>query len=282
MFPAAPAVPAPPAPPLPRAELPLVSIIIPTYNRPADLQRVLAAVRAQTYPAIEAIVVNDAGSPVDDVVAAFPFARLINQDRNGGAIRAVATGMNNAAGEYIALLPDDDWMFPDHVERVMYALLRCGAKLAHGNGLLRFVERLPDDSWKTTGFNGRLLTETLTQTLALLATPVSENGVIQHRSVFAEAGWFLEDSALNDLEFHMRIGRRYVFVHSDDVTFEFREHAKNNAKSLDFATELKRLYTDVHPVPGRPLLEAEREATYAAMAARVPGQPAFPPTFVIS
>jgi hypothetical protein len=278
----APPVPEPPPPPMPRAALPLVSIVIPTYNRPADLRRVLAAVEAQTYPALETIVVNDAGTPVEDVVADFPFVRLINHDVNGGAIRAVETGTNNASGEYIALLPDDDWMYPDHVERVMYALLRAGAKVAHGNGLLRYVERLPDDSWKTTGFNGRLLTETLTQTLALLATPVSENGVIQHRSVFAEAGWFLADSALNDLEFHMRLGRRYVFVHSDHVTFEFREHAKNHAKSLDFATELKRLYTDVHPVPGRPLLEAEREATYQAMAARVPGRPAFPPTFVIS
>ena len=48
---------------------PLVSVIIPTYNRPDGLRRALASVSAQTFRDFEVIVVNDAGIPVEQVVA---------------------------------------------------------------------------------------------------------------------------------------------------------------------------------------------------------------------
>lgn len=271
-------VPVQPPAPMERDALPLVSVLIPTFNRPDDLRRVLAAVGAQTYPFVEAVVVNDCGSPVDDVVAAFPFARLIEHEQNGGSVAGFYTAMQAARGDYVEFLPDDDSIYPDHIERIMFALLRAGAKVAHANGMLRYVERTAAGEWRTTGVNATLCSETLTPASALVATPVSVNGVIQHRSVFDEIGWWLPDSVLADLELHMRQGPRYVFVHADDVTFEFREHAGNQAKAWDFPTELLRIYTDVHPVADRPTLAAYRQATHAAMAARVPGQPAFPPT----
>jgi Glycosyl transferase family 2 len=268
--------------PMPREQLPLVSVVIPTYNRPEDLRAALSAVAAQTYPNVEAVVVNDGGTAVADVVAAFPFARLIEHAANAGSIAAAETGYKHAKGEYIQFLPDDDSIYPDHIERVMFAMLRTGAKIAHGNGMLRYVERAPGGGWKTTGVNATLCSETLTPTTALIATPVSENAVIQHRSVFEEAGWMLTDSSLADVELHMRLGQRWVFVHADDITFEFREHAHNQAKLLDFPTELMRLYEQLHPAPGRPILATYRQQAHAGMAARVPGQPAFPPTIRVT
>ena len=278
---APPRTPAAPPAPMPRERLPLVSVIVPTYNRRRDLADALRAVAAQTYPRVEAIVVNDCGAPVDDVVAEFAFARSIDHAVNRGAVGAVETGLGAARGDYIVLLPDDDSIYPDHIERVMFALLRSGAKIAHASGMLRFVERAPDGGWKTTGLNGSVFSDTLTPTTALIATPVSLNSVIQHRSVFDEAGWFAE-GCLSDLEIHMRQGRRYVFVHVDNVTFEFREHAGNAAKQNDFGTELLRIYEHVHPVPDRPVLADYRASTQAHVAARVPGKPAFPPTIEIA
>jgi Glycosyl transferase family 2 len=279
---APPRAPLPPPPPLPRAELPLVSVIIPTYNRPDDLRRALSAVGAQTYPNIEAVVVNDCGTPVDDVVGGFPFARLIDHAVNRGTIPAWGTGMQHAKGDWIQFLPDDDTLYPDHIERVMFAVLRSGAKIAHGNGMLRYVERAADGGWNTTGFNASLCSDTLTPTVALIATKVSENGVMHHRTVFDDGGWWRDDSSLADLELHMRLGLKFVFVHVDEITFEFREHAGNQAKLLDFGTELLRIYDELHPRPDRPLLTAARQSTHENMAARVPGQPAFPPTISLT
>ena len=113
--------------PIPASELPLVSIVTATYNRHADLRRMLTCLRDQTYPRIESIgVVNDCGQPIEDVVAEFPFARVLNQEVNAGPIRAGIRGTREAKGSFIGYLPDDDWLYPDHVERLVNAMAALG------------------------------------------------------------------------------------------------------------------------------------------------------------
>lgn len=275
---ALPRAPARPAAPVPQERLPLVSIVMPTYNRRDDLRAVLQNVAEQTYPKIESIVVNDAGENVADVVAEFPFARLIEHERNCGVHRTLETGKDAARGEYITFLPDDDGIFPDHIERIVYAMLRSRAKVGHGNGLLKYVETQADGGLKTIGYNATTLSSTTTVTHALIATPVSMNGMIYHRSVFEEVGWLINESPLGDVEHQMRVARRFAYVHVDNVTYWYREHPGQGSKKLDFPSELRRLYRDVHPMPERPLLERRREATLAGIEARKPGAAPFSPT----
>ena len=56
-------------------------------------------------------------------------------------------------------LADDDWLFPDHLERLATAMIRCGAKIAHANALIRYVTRLEDGTLKTTGYNAGVFTK---------------------------------------------------------------------------------------------------------------------------
>jgi hypothetical protein len=98
---------------------PLVSAVIPTYNR-ADM--VEAAVRSalnQTYDALEVLVVDDGSS--DDTVARLAAfgepVRVIRHDTNRGAAAARNTGIAEARGEYVALLDSDDLWEPDKTAR---------------------------------------------------------------------------------------------------------------------------------------------------------------------
>jgi glycosyltransferase involved in cell wall biosynthesis len=91
----------------------LVSIVLPTANRPDRIGTALTSVLAQTYERLEVIVVDDASAtPVDDVVASVaggdPRVRLIRRDVNGGAAAARNTGLGLAQGNFIAFLDDDD------------------------------------------------------------------------------------------------------------------------------------------------------------------------------
>ncbi len=259
-------------------ELPLVSIVTPTYNRRDELRKMLSCLAAQTYPKIEAVVVNDGGEAVSDVVADFPFARLIDVPANAGALRAVELGRKVARGEYIGLLPDDDWLYPDHVERLMNAMFRSGAAVAHGSAILRFLERDPRGEWLTAGYNNRTFSQTLAPTEALVSATLGGHQMLVHRSVYDIAGGYLLDSDISDNEIHIRFTQRYFYAYADHVTAEFRDHDGGQGRQCDFPAAMREVYENVHPVPHRPSIERIREATIEHIKQREPGKSPFPAT----
>lgn len=99
---------------------PVVSVVIPTYNRSALLLRAVKSALKQTLKDIEVIVVVDgsldntpeATRKMDD-----PRVRFIHHDENRGAPAARNTGIRAAKGAYIAFLDDDDEWLPNKLER---------------------------------------------------------------------------------------------------------------------------------------------------------------------
>lgn len=87
----------------------LVSVIIPVYNRADLLRRALESVIAQTWPAVEVIVVDDGSAEdIGSATSAFgPKVRLVRQ-ANAGVTAARNRGLGEARGEYIAFLDSDD------------------------------------------------------------------------------------------------------------------------------------------------------------------------------
>ncbi|HEU5437835.1 MAG TPA: glycosyltransferase family 2 protein [Ktedonobacterales bacterium] len=106
---------------------PTISVIIPTQRRPARLWRALASVAAQSYPAVEVVVVNDGGVPVEQIVARYRqecgrpiiYIALPEQRGVGGARNA---GIAVASGTLLALLDDDDRYLPGHLARLAKSL----------------------------------------------------------------------------------------------------------------------------------------------------------------
>lgn len=89
----------------------MISLIIPTYNRPAPLKDCLRALTKQDFEEEWEVIVVDDGSASDltNVVENYSSQlniRLIRQE-NGGPARARNTGGNQAKGQFIAFLDDD-------------------------------------------------------------------------------------------------------------------------------------------------------------------------------
>ena len=95
--------------------LPVVSVIVPTYNRAHVLPRALRSVTKQTYTDYEVIVVDDGSTDATaDVVSELADlrgrVRYVKVDRNRGAAAARNRGIDEARGTYIAFLDaDDEW-----------------------------------------------------------------------------------------------------------------------------------------------------------------------------
>jgi hypothetical protein len=103
---------------------PVVSVIIPTFNRPQYLHRAVASVLRQSFRQLQIIVINDGGVSVSDIVNSFrdPRLTLIDRRENLGKAYSLNEAIDRADGYYIAYLDDDDLYYPDHVETLVNAL----------------------------------------------------------------------------------------------------------------------------------------------------------------
>lgn len=100
---------------------PLLSIIIPTYNRPHLLPRAVKSALAQTVEDIEVIVVDDASNePVN--LPAHPQLKIIRLPKNGGTAAARNFGAKAARGRWMTYLDDDDELLPHMAEVSLEAL----------------------------------------------------------------------------------------------------------------------------------------------------------------
>lgn len=266
-----------PALPVVAADAPPATIVIPTFNRRDDLGRCLAGVGAQTYPNMRAVVVNDAGERVDDVVARFPFAQLLHLEKNVGVTDACMAGLDLVSGGFVKFLSDDDALYPDHVERMVSAMLRSGASLAHGNTLIRYVARKADGSFATTGFSCGVFNDTSTPSEAMVSTPITGQSILWRTSIFEAIGRWRSDSMLSDQEIQLRAAQRFAFAYVDQVTSEWRVHGDNFSGKVNSGAEQRRIYEVLHPTPDRPWLNKARDHVLNGIAERPPGY-VFEPT----
>jgi glycosyltransferase involved in cell wall biosynthesis len=102
---------------------PLVSVIIPTYNRCEKLSVAIDSVYNQHYENIELIVVDDGSNDnTADVMKRYPDAIFIKQPHSGQAA-ARNNGLQNSSGSIIASLDSDDYWKPEFLTRCVGKLV---------------------------------------------------------------------------------------------------------------------------------------------------------------
>ncbi|MBS0322190.1 MAG: glycosyltransferase family 2 protein [Proteobacteria bacterium] len=119
----------------PRATTPRVSILIRTVGRTAWLAQALETVAHQTWPNVEAVVVEDGPATSAAVVDAFRDRIAIQYHATGekvGRARAGNLALAQATGEWFNFLDDDDVLFADHVEVLVEAAGQARCKGAYG------------------------------------------------------------------------------------------------------------------------------------------------------
>lgn len=108
-------------------QIPLVSVIIPTYKRPNMLGRAIESVLSQTYNNIEIIVVDDNGNNKYRKLTENFLHKYIKNNQiiyikhknNLGAPEARNTGICNSKGKFLSFLDDDDIYKDDRIEKLV-------------------------------------------------------------------------------------------------------------------------------------------------------------------
>ncbi|WP_299211050.1 glycosyltransferase [uncultured Tateyamaria sp.] len=193
-------------------DLPMLSVVMPTWNRKSEVVAAITSVLGQTYPNIELVVVDDGSTDGSHKLIAKKFKKhiasghikLISQE-NAGVCRARNTGLANTTGDFIAYLDSDNIWRPQTAELLMSALLRNGEAMSVYGAVEIFADDLEERPIMGRSFDRHAL---------LRSNFIDLNAFAHRRELLEELGGFDENlRRLVDWELIVR----YTADH--DVTF---------------------------------------------------------------
>jgi len=214
------------------SDFPLVSVIAPCYNQERFVIECLESIRAQDYPNLQIIVVDDCSqdaSPklIRDWIKANPSLQVIfvQNEQNLGVCKSMNRGLNMATGKYIARVDTDDVWEPRKISgqvRVMDSLPETTAvlysdvyRMNESGALLprHFIEnhrafnRMPEGNIHEVMWNGNFIPFTTT---------------LIRRSVFEKVGNYDEDLFYDDWDMWLRISKDFHFAYYPEPTAKYR------------------------------------------------------------
>ncbi len=207
-------------------ERPLVSVVIPCYNAERFLAETIESVLAQTYPAIEVIVVDDGSTDHTTQIAQSYPVRFISQ-KNGRVSAARNNGIRQSRGKYILFLDHDDRLLPRAVE-VGVELLEQNPGCSMAVGEHRYIGPNGEELGSSRKCaEGRDLYLMLLEH-NFVETPCS---ALHRRSSFFTFGMFDETVfGAEDHELYLRIARSgSIIAHGEEVS-EYRLHETNSSR----------------------------------------------------
>ena len=180
------------------ASLPLVSVIIPTYNRRDLVGEAIKSVRMQTYPNYEIIVVDDGSDDGSDGLSGEKDLVYLRLAHSGMAGRVRNAGVDAARGKLVAFLDSDDLWRPQKLELQVPS---CGRfRITHTRELwLRNGVEVSQKGQRHRR-EGMIFEDSLRKCI------IGPSTVMMERSLFTETGGFREDIEIGeDYEYWLRI-----------------------------------------------------------------------------
>jgi glycosyltransferase involved in cell wall biosynthesis len=207
---------------------PTISVVIPAYNHGRCILETLDSVFAQTYTDYEVIVVND-GSPDDTAEVLRPLAEggriHYFEQPNGGQASARNFGLQQAQGEFIAYLDDDDLWPPDKLEWQINILQKTNAVLVGGAAASFTVGEPSYAQWAPE-------TETLDIDQLAERNPFLSPGqtLIRHSALKQVGGFDTTVWGADDFDLYLRLAKCGELRSDRRVGLHYRIHAENASR----------------------------------------------------
>jgi glycosyltransferase involved in cell wall biosynthesis len=225
-------------------QTPLVSVIIPTYNRAELLPRALDSVLAQTFDDFELIVVDDAST--DDtarIVQAYEDERISYhcQPENRGVSTARNRGLCEARGTYVAFLDSDDEWMPNKLARQIEYVGQCSDQVGMVYTGAEMVHDLRRETYRPQ-HDGQIFDVLLERNVVY---PTS--GVLMRRDATHHIGFFdWRMPANEDWDYWLRLARSFQIARLEDVLvrhYDVSGHVRKTHDRKSDAAARARMYS---------------------------------------
>jgi glycosyltransferase involved in cell wall biosynthesis len=203
---------------------PVVSVLIPTFNRPRYLSEALASALHQSYRNLQIIVVNDGGENVSSIVNSFGDPRIIfiNRKENRGKAFSLNEALTRAEGKYIAYLDDDDLYYPNHIAALVDVLEnKTDCQVAYSDLYKVYCNIMPDGSRQVLSKVVKVSRD-FDRFFMLYFNHVLHMSLMHRRDLLEKTGLYNEQlNVLIDWDMTRRLAFFSDFQHVYEITGEF-------------------------------------------------------------
>lgn len=240
----------------PDPDIPVFSIITPTFKRPGLLLRNIKSVLNQTFCDYEHLIIDDANDDkTAELIDSFTDSRIIflRHEKSRGAAASYNTGIRKSRGKFILFLDDDDEYMPRFLEKVNERFLNSGQEL---DFIWTGISKIKDT------LQGEVLLFTLIWPSIFLrkedglvaATSIGNGfGVCVRRECIEAAGLFDETlTVCSDTDFMFRLAGKYNFQTVPESLVKIHQHElmqltrdENNAERININEILLERYRDI-------------------------------------
>lgn len=201
--------------------VPLVSVVIPAYNRRSAIETSILSVLTQSVLDLEVIVVDD-GS-IDDTsevvrnIGQFDArVQLVIHGSNQGAQAARNSGIRAALGEWIAFLDSDDMWLPNSLELRMAAAQSQNVHVVHSAGFVLRFEGGERETFEVPALSGNVYSQLLRE-----AGPVFPTLLVSARALQAIGGLDEAIVAYQEWDTAIRLAKGFEFAFVPEPTFVY-------------------------------------------------------------
>ena len=208
--------------------LPLISVVIPVYNRAETIAYCLDSVCNQTFRPHEVIVVDDCSTDatvkiVNDYGRIHPLVRCVVLGKNSGAQAARNCGIREAQGEWIAFQDSDDKWLPEKLEKQVAAVKAADLNpmtVVHTDAFLFDPNTGAHELWSLPGLDGEVFTE-------LLRSPGPFFPSILTSKIALERIGLLDENVPSYQEWDtvIRLAKESRFIHLREPSFVYYLHS---------------------------------------------------------
>lgn len=211
--------------------LPLISVIIPTYNREELLPKAMMSVISQTYKNWELLIVDDNSTDqtrkvVEQYASNDKRIKYQKNDRNKGPSGARNCGILHSKGEFIAFLDSDDEWFDYHLTDSLHTINNTGADVCFS----LWVERRNEEIVKV--FDRKELQNNLKNKMEIFET--YNNAVLFDKGLFEhflnDSGWFYHINTMvirkSMIDKIGLLNEKFIYGEDSEYIVRFFDHSK--------------------------------------------------------
>ncbi|WP_424353744.1 glycosyltransferase family 2 protein [Methanobacterium sp. MBAC-LM] len=225
--------------------MPVVSVIMPSYNHEKFIPEAIESVLGQTFRDLELIIIDDKSGDnsqqiIDEFAQKDNRIKKIFHRENLGIAKTINEGIKNSTGKYIALIASDDMWIREKLEKQLKILeadenlvVWCNSAIIDSNSNL--TGEITSEKYKNATPHGYVFEE-------IVNSWISGSGIIIKRENIQDMRYSENLKYLNDTQFYADLAYRYQFYYMVEALSKYRLHGDN--ASFGEITDIKGWYHD--------------------------------------